>query len=889
MTTRNLDALFDPRAIAMIGASGRPGSVGAVATRNLREAGFAGRLMLVNPHGESIDGLPVAETIADLPETPDLAVIATPAETVPSLIGGLGAHGCRAAVVISAGFEGAGRPAALKQAMLDAARPHLLRIVGPNCLGFLSPGRGINASFAQAMPPAGDLALVVQSGAVAAAAMDWAWQAGVGFSHVVTLGDCADVDVADVLDYLAADAATRSILLYLEGVADGRKFMSAARAAARAKPVAVLKAGRSAAGARAALSHTGALAGAAAVYSAAFRRAGLLEVDSLSGLFQAAALFHAGLKGSHERLAILTNGGGAGVLAVDALTAIGGQLAQLSPDTLAALNKFAPAAWSHGNPVDILGDAHPQLYGQSLRVLLAAPETDAVLVLNCPTAVADSTEAAARVITSAAVRGDKPVITAWLGGPAMAEPRRRFAASALPTFETPEAAVEGFAQLTRLRRTRDLVLHAPETAEAAVDADGARKIVEGALAQGRSVLTDPEARDLMQAYGVSTVASRQAATPQDAAEAARAIGGPVALKILSRDVSHKSDVGGVRLGLSSPDETLAAANAMLATVKAAQPAAILDGFIVEPMVARPAAEELLAGIVQDPTFGPLVMVGQGGVAVEVIADRALGLPPLNPDLARDMIAQTQVSRRLAGYRDRPPADLDALAGVLVALGRLASDLPEVAELDINPLLCDASGVLALDGRVAIRAVTSVTPRPAILPYPSNLARDVTLGEQRLRLRPIRPTDAARLQEMIDRSAPEDVRLRFRGSVRRLTDSLVSLLTQIDYDRHMALVAEDSAGALLGVGRLVSDPEGDTAEFALMVRTDRQRRGLGHVLLRALISYARARGLREVWGNVAYDNARMQGVARSLGFQTQPLAEPNRLRVFLDLGQAAVAA
>jgi acetyltransferase len=889
MTTRNLDALFAPRSVAMIGASPQPGSVGEVVTRNLRGAGFAGDVMLVNPHGGSIDGAPVYESVSALPGPPDLAVIATPAETVPGLIAELGARGCRAAVVISAGFEGPGHPAALKQAILDAARPHLLRIVGPNCLGFLSPVRKLNASFAQAMPPAGDLALVVQSGAVAAAAMDWAWQAGVGFSHVVTLGDCADVDVADVLDYLAAEASTQAILLYLEGVSDGRKFMSAARAAARAKPVAVLKAGRSAAGAKAALSHTGALAGAAAVYSAVFRRAGLLEVEDLGGLFQAGALFGASLKGSHDRLAILTNGGGAGVLAVDALTEIGGKLIQLSPDTLAALDVFAPAAWSHGNPVDILGDAHPQLYGDTLRVLLAAPETDAVLVLNCPTAVADSTEAAAQVISAAAARDDKPVVTAWLGGPVMAESRRRFAAATLPTFETPEAAVRAFALLTRLQRTRDLILHTPDSAEPPIDLARARKVVERALAEGRSALTDPEARELLKAYGVPVVDSRQAATPEDAARAARAIGGPVALKILSREISHKSDVGGVKLGLMSPDETQAAANEMLAAIKAARPEATIDGYIVEPMVERPLAEELLAGVVQDPTFGPLVMVGQGGVAVEVVADRALGLPPLNADLARDMIAQTRVSRRLAGYRGRPPANLDALADVLVALGRLATDLPEVAELDINPLLCDANGVLALDGRVSIRPVTGATRRPAILPYPSNLVRDVVVGPEPLRLRPIRPTDAARLQDMIDRSAPADVHLRFRGGVRHLTQNLVSLLTQIDYDRHMALAAQDATGALLGVGRLVADPEGETAEFALMVRTDRQGRGLGHTLLKALIDHANARGLREVWGDVAYDNGRMLSVARGLGFQVTPAEETGRVRVHLDLAQAVVAA
>lgn len=879
MSTRNLDALLAPRAIALVGASGRAGSVGQVITANLLAGGFAGPLMLVNPHETSLEGRPVYASVAELPQTPDLAVIATPAEAVPGLVAELGQKGCRAVVVISAGFEAPGE-AKLKQAVLDAARPHLTRILGPNCLGVMTPGRGVNASFAHRMPDAGKIALVTQSGAVAAALIDWAPPHGVGFSHVITVGDSADVDVGDLLDELALDPDTSAILLYLEGVADGRKFMSAARAAARAKPVAVLKSGRSSAGAKAAFSHTGALAGADAVYDAVFRRAGLLRVETLAELCEAAIAFNAGVRTRGERLAILTNGGGAGVLSVDALETSGAVLAELSPQTLAALDAVAPPHWSGRNPVDILGDAHPALYGQALQVLLHAPEVDAVLVLNCPVAVASSLEAAEAVVSgvTAAGRRHKPVLTAWLGEAGAAEARARFAAADLPTYDTPEQATLAFGQLVRARRTNELLVQAPALASGPTDPAEARRIVGEAIDQGRAVLTDPEARAVLRAYGVPVVQSLSAADPQAAGIAAKRLGGQVALKILSRDISHKSDVGGVRLGLSGAAEVELAARDMLGRVGRERPQARIDGFVVEPLIARPHAEELLAGLVQDPTFGPLVMVGQGGVAVQVLADRALGLPPLNSVLAKDMIGRTRVARLLAGYRDRKPADLDALAAVLVALGELASDLPEIVELDINPLLCDAAGVLALDARIAVRRPDAATPRLAILPYPAGLVRQVEVGGETLTLRPIRPTDAPALSEMVDSCAPTDVRLRFGGGLRHLTPELTRRLTQIDYDRHMALIAEDSAGEILGVGRLVCDPEGEAAEFALMVRSDRQMHGLGGSLLSAVLDYARAKGIATVWGDVARDNCRMRELAAGLGFSAEGAADASRVKM-----------
>ncbi|RAK62807.1 acetate--CoA ligase family protein [Phenylobacterium kunshanense] len=698
MSTRNLDALFAPRSIVFVGASDRAGSVGDVLAANLVAARFPGELMFVNPRGRTVHGRQVHARIADLPHDPDFAVIATPAPTVPELVSQLGARGCRAVVVISAGFEG--DDGDLRQALLDAARPHTLRIVGPNCLGVLSPGGGVNASFARGTPPAGNLALVAQSGAVAAAALDWAPAHGLGFSHVVTLGDSLDVDVGDALAWLADDPGTSAILLYIEALRDAPKFMRAARAAAARKPVIAIKGGRSRSGAKAAFSHTRALAGADAVYSAAFRQAGVLQLDTLEEVLDTAALMARAPGATPGGLTILTNGGGAGVLAVDALEHVGGQLTELSSATQSTLRAIVPAHAACGNPVDILGDAGPDLYARSLAALLAAPEVEAVLAVNCPTAVADSTLAADAVIaaTQASASG-KPVFGAWIGEVSVAESRRKLTAAGLAAYTTPEEAVRAFARLGQSAALRARVAEIADGPSPAQPAGAA--IVARALADGRKALAPDEIQALLQAYGIPILATRTVATAAEAGAAAEAMGGRVALKVLSSQITHKSDVGGVALGLEGADAVRGEAEAMLSRIAQLRPEATVDGFFLQPMVEKPKAVEVLAGLVRDPTFGPVVVVGHGGVAVEVMADRALALPPLDAPLALEAIRRTRVAKLLAGYRDRPAADLDALAAVLGALGQLALDLPEVAELDLNPVLCDADGALALDARVAV--------------------------------------------------------------------------------------------------------------------------------------------------------------------------------------------
>lgn len=861
MSTRNLDALFAPQTIALVGASNQAGSVGQVLARNLFSGGFKGAIWPVNPHEAQILGHACYSTIGDLPAKADLAVIATPANTIPALIDALGQNGCRAAIVISAG-------AGLRDAVLKAGETFLMRIVGPNCLGLLSPGLGLNASFAHLHPEHGDIAFLTQSGAIATSMLDWANGRGLGFSHIVSLGDMGDVDFGDLLDYLALDRATRSILLYVENITQARKFMSAARIAARAKPVIVVKAGRGAAGARAAASHTGALAGSDAVYDAAFRRAGMLRVDTLRDLFDTAETLASGARVRGERLTVLTNGGGLGVLAADALEAGGGQLSALSSAAIEQLNAVLPAAWSHNNPIDILGDARPERYRDALCILSAQPDQDAILVMNCPTGVADSAANAEPILAAQAGKPATPLLACWMGGATAAPIRERLSNAGIANYETPDEAVRAFLHLAEYARNQQALLETPEPLPELASAAraGAKAIIEGVLAEGRSLLTELEAKAVLEAYGVPIVKTVRADDVEAAARAAHEIGGAVALKILSRDITHKSDVGGVALDLSGADEVKRAGQAIERAVRTAAPKARLDGFTVQTMIRRPHAHELIVGMSVDDVFGPVLLFGQGGVAVEVLADRVMGLPPLNSALAHGVIARTRVAKLLAGYRDRAPADCAAVARALVAVSDMILDLPQIRELDINPLLADHEGVIALDARIVIGAgPANAAMRLAIKPYPGELRRELEIKDgDRFIIRPIRPEDAPALQEMTRRTDPADLRLRFHGAVHALDAAAAARLSQIDYDRELALVALAGDASMAGVGRLVFDPDFVRAEYALIVRNDVQGRGIGRALLGDILAYARAGGAQCVWGDVLSDNHEMLTLAQALG-------------------------
>lgn len=719
MSIRNLHHLLRPTSVAVIGASDRPGSVGATVWENITAGAFNGPLWPVNLRHRQVGGHTAYANVAALPAVPALAVICTPAASVPALIAELGAAGCRAAIVISSGLDAEGADGVpLRAAMLAAARPHLLRILGPNCVGLLVPALGLNASFAPAtavLP--GRLAFVAQSGALVTAVLDWAAARRIGFSCFISLGDGSDVDFGDLLDYLAADPHTEAILLYAESVRQARKFMSAARGAARSKPTLIVKAGRSAAAARAAFSHTGALAGTDLVYDAAIRRAGMLRVATTAELFDAVSMLgHPGAPHG-ERLVILTNGGGPGVMATDALAAAGGVLATLAPATLARLDVVLPPTWSHGNPVDIIGDAPVARYCQALLLLLAAPEVDAVLLIHAPTAIVSSLAIAQALL--ALLRGSAgsgkvstriPVYCCWLGGASVAQARSLWSGAGLPHFETPEAAITGYMQLINYRRNQALLMQVP-SASAGPDPQRLRArqllaaLLERAPADG--AIGEAETKQLLALYGIAVVATVVAADVAAALVAAHAIGYPVALKLVSPDVSHKSEVGGVALDIEDDAALAAALAAMTLRLRQLRPQARINGFAVQAMIRRGGATELIVGLSTDPVFGPVVLFGQGGVAVEVVADQVIGLPPLNRVLAADMIGRTRVARLLAGFREHAPADLDAICDVLIRLGQLAADLPQVIELDINPLLANAAGAIALDARMRVKRLTAV--------------------------------------------------------------------------------------------------------------------------------------------------------------------------------------
>lgn len=892
MTIRNFEYLMAPECVALAGASNTPGSVGYTIARNLVGAGFHGELFFVNPKHKEIAGRPCYPSIDRLPRVPSLAVIATPPDTVPDVVGAFAKAGTRAAVVITAGLG------ANKQKMLDAAKPTCMRILGPNCLGLMLPPLGLNASFAHLAAPAGELAFLSQSGALITAVVDWAASRNIGFSHVVSLGDMADADFGDMLDYLAGDRKSKAILIYMEALTDARKFISAARRASRVKPVVIVKSGRHEAGARAAASHTGALAGSDAAYDAAFRRTGLVRVKSLPDLFAAAEMLARRPRLAGERLMILTNGGGAGVLAADELQDVSGTLAPLSPALKAELDKVLPATWSKANPIDIIGDAGPDRYEAALSAILRDEDADAVLVVQCPTALASSIDNARSVIKTVAAAQKagirRPVLTCWLGDGAATEARGLFETNDIPAFETPSDAIIGFTQLVRYERGQRELMRTPD-GQHFDDAQPDEVInarIQDALRAGRSMLTAVEAGEIFRAAGIPTAAGRVATSPEGVEETAGAILSEhtaCVIKILSPDITHKSDVGGVRLGLESAKAARIAAEEMAARIAKARPEAKLEGFLVEPMIVRKRAHEVIIGMSVDRTFGPLILFGAGGTSVEVVADRALALPPLDRVLARQLISETRIAKLLAGYRDRPAVNMEALIGTLIRVSNLVVRHPEIRELDINPLLSDEHGVIAVDARIRVED-NKASPRVplSIRPYPAEYEASFSLdGIGAVDVRPVRPADEALYEKFFANVAPNDVRMRFFTPRVSLTHDFLARLTQIDYAREMAFIATDQAsGDLLGVVRLILEPDLERGEYGILLRSDLKGKGLGWRLMQHLIAYGKREGIREISGLVLDENRTMIDMARSLGFSVSVTPEaPGAVIVKLDLTKA----
>jgi acetyltransferase len=867
MSIRNLDALFSPASVAVFGASKRTASVGATVWRNMHSGGFKGRLYPVNPKHADIDGVKTYPNVSALPEAPDLAVLCTPADSIAPIIAELGARGTRAAIVVTAGLS-----KAQKQAMLDAAHAHTLRILGPNCIGMLMPHIGLNASFAHIGAQPGELAFVSQSGALVTAMLDWAGSRGIGFSSFVSLGEHADIDFGDLLDYLGSDAKTRAILLYIESIDESRKFMSAARAAARNKPVIVVKAGRSAAGQRAAASHTGALAGSDAVIDAAIARAGMLRVNTLHELFLAAETLSRFRDAPSAGLVVLTNGGGAGVMAADAAAVEDVPLTPLDEALKARLDAVLPANWSHGNPVDIIGDAPAQRYVDTLKVLGDARDSS-VLFIHAPTAIVPSADIAQAVLPLVTQQPHR-VMGCWLGDHAVEQARQTFRSAGVADFDTPEEAVRAFSFLRTYRQHQEALLQTPPArgVQQVTDLARVRAIIGEVLSSGREWLTEPEAKALLAAAGLPVVPTRVVTADTVQAQAAAAeLGYPVALKILSHTISHKSDVGGVRLNIGNAAELAEACSAMLTRVAQLRPDADVQGFTVQPMVRKKHAHELIVGASVDSVFGPVILFGAGGTAVEVLADRALALPPLNAPLALAQINRTRIVKLLRGYRDEPAADIDGVAQVLVAVSQLLADVPELAELDINPLLVNHEGAIALDARVRVSASCPAgAPNFAIQPYPQELLEVWDWKGQPITLRPIRPEDEAQHRAFLERLDPEDIRLRVFYSRRSIEHSELARLTQIDYAREMAFIATriglDGVEETLGAVRASVDPDNQSAEFGVIVRSDIKASGLGYRLMSKMIDHLRARGTRRLASTVLRENTGMLELARSLGFQ-----------------------
>lgn len=896
MSVYRLNQMLAPRSIALVGTSPQPTALDAAILGNIRAARFAGPVGVVNPHGGEAAGLAAVPSLEALSFTPDLVVVTSPAETVPAIVADAAGRGTAGTVVISSDL-GHG-PQSLADAMNRAARAHGMRLIGPNSLGVMMPAANLNASFAAHTPRAGSLALISQSGALAAGMVDWAAQRSVGFSGILSVGDQVDVDIADCLDFFALDTQTRAILLYLEAVKDARKFMSAARAAARVKPIVVVKSGRMAHGAKAAATHTGSLAGSDEVYDAAFRRAGMLRVFDLRELFDCAETLGRGKAPGGKRLAILTNSGGIGVLAIDRLAELGGTPAAVGPTLQERLSAVLPARWSHANPVDIGGDADAARYGAALEALLTDPDNDAVLVMNVQTAVASASEIAESV--GRVVRDDrrkralvpKPVIAAWIGGDDSIT--KTLDAAAIPNYPTEDDAVRGFMHLVHHREVVETLAEVPPSLprDFAPNQQSARHIVESALRNGRAWLDPIEVRQLLEAYQIRMVPTFAAADADAAVANAApflAEGKTVVLKIQSRDIQHKSDVGGVVLNLTSAEAVRTAAAEILARARAKRPEAQLSGVVVQPMVVRPKARELILGIADDPTFGSIIVFGRGGTAVEVINDKALALPPLDLKLARELIERTRVSRRLRAYRDVPAVKEDAVALTLVKLAQLAADLPEVCELDINPLLADENGVLAVDARVVVRPVQakfagSGNANFAVRPYPAQWERELVMKDgERAFARPIRPDDEPGIYRMLKHVTQEDLRLRFFAPIKEFTHQFIARLTQLDYARAMAFVAVDGDGEILGVARLHSDSIYETGEYAILLRSNLKGRGLGWALMTLLIEYGKAEGLKRIAGQVLQENTAMLSMCRDLGFRakTDPL-EPEICDVTLEL-------
>jgi acetyltransferase len=887
MNGANFDKIFKPKSIAVIGASDTVGSAGFRIFRNLIGSGYDGVVYPVNTKRESVQGVQAYPTINEVPKLVDLAIIATPAPTVVDIVEQCGSRGIKGILIISAGFKEIGpEGVAREQQLLEIKKKYGLQILGPNCVGFIMPYLNLNATFAGSMPEKGSIALFSQSGAVCGAILDWAAAAKVGFSSFVSVGSMLDIDFGDLIDYFGMDIHTRSIVLYIEAITDARKFMSATKGFARAKPIIVIKSGRYKEGAKAAASHTGALAGEDAIYEAAFRRSGVVRVMDIMDLFNCSSILAKQPRPMGPNIAIVTNAGGPGVLATDSIIEKGGKLAQLSPETIEKLNKVLPSTWSHGNPVDIIGDGDDERYQKAIEICLEDKNIDGLLVLCVPQVVADPNKLADRLVDIAR-KSTKPILTSFVGESSVYHAREILNRNNIPTYQEPDEAVNSYMYLYHYERHLaqlyetpvELHVKTPEHKEIV------QRILDTAKSEGRTLLNESESKTFLELYGISTTQPIIAKTAEDAVKAAEKLGYPIVMKILSPQISHKSDVGGVVLDLRCGDDVSTSFQEITKRAKDKVPDAEIIGVTVQKMI-KNNGYELILGSKKDPVFGSVILFGLGGIFTELFKDRAIGFPPLNQTLAERIIEKTKAYDLLKGFRNIPPVDMKRVEETMIAFSQMIIDHPEIKEVDINPLIPQGDNLIAVDARIILDPEPGKHPHLIITPYPTKYMKQATLKDgMKILLRPIKPEDENMWLDMFKSFSEETVRFRFFRIIKDTPHEVRTRYCNIDYDREIGIVAEINEHGkkrLLGVARLIQDPaHKDEAEFALVVTDEWQRQGLGSEFLDYLIEIAKDKDFSKINGVVLKDNYPMIALCREKNFQFSE-GDPGEYKVEYDL-------
>ncbi len=876
MRIGNIRAMFDPKTVALIGASEERGVVGRAILENLLPSEKR-KIFPVNPNKKTVLGLESYPDIASIPEHIDLAVIATPAKTVPELVEECGKAEVEGITIISAGFKEIGDEGKkLEDKIIEMRKRYGMRIIGPNCIGVIRPNIGLNTSFLKANPAQGNIAFISQSGALGGAILDWAMNAHIGFSMFASLGSMIDVDFGDLIDFLGEDYQTRSIMLYMEGVGNAKKFMSAARGFARSKPIIIVKPGRFMESAKAALSHTGAMAGDDQVYDAAFKRVGVIRVKEFAGLFNTAEVLDSKYLPKGRKLAIITNAGGFGVMATDALIDLGGELAKLSEKSIKELNSFLPPFWSKGNPVDVLGDADNKRYVKAIKVCLSDNEVDGMLVIYAPQAILKP-DKLANSIVEIVKQAWKPIITALVGGEYVQKARAILLRNNIPSYETPEDAVKTYLYMYKYYKNLALLYETPSelSLKEAPPKNHLKAFIKRVVKEGRTLLSEEESKDFLNNYGIPITTPYTVHSIDGAISAANRIRYPIVLKIASPDISHKSDVGGIKAGIKSDDELREGYTQLLKAIKENAPQAKIAGVTVQKMIEN-IDYEIILGTKKDKDFGSVILFGMGGIGTEIFKDISIGLPPLNQTLARRLMEETEVFKMLQGYRGKPPADIKQLEHILVSFSNLIVDFPEIAEMDINPIAISDGKAYALDARIIIDKEsidhTAQYPHLVITPYPTRYTMQWKLTDgTEVTLRPIRPEDEPLEHELLSTLSQETMRVRFFSIIKDITHEMLVRFCNIDYDREMAIVAELREGdkrKIIGIGRLIVEPDFRSGEYAVLVHDDYHGKGLGYKLVDVIIGIAQDKGLEEIYGTVLTENQKMLGVARKLGFTTK---------------------